>query len=394
PPAPPEPKQKKEKKEAPKETGRFRAPVPPPPAPPPPEPVTPVPAPSPVAAVPRPVAAAPQSKPGGGSLKLLGILAGVIALLILIAGAIFFVLPKLTKKETVVPPPPPRPIQVAPQSQPPKPVAPTTPPAPTSGKSAVSSDPAGATVLVDDQEKGVTPLDVPDLPFGTHTVKLTLKGYQDSQQDVQISQDLTDVTVPTVTMQKAVPQFGTLVIESTPPGAFIIINNRAVGQTPKTLANQKPGKISITLKKDGFRDHSETVRVSGGKSATLRATLEEIPKPVVEAPKPAKPAEPEVRPGELVPLTADVTPPKSIKKAFAKYPEMARKQRLEGVVALSILVSETGQVIDVKVTKSANPILDQAAMDAVKQWQYQPATKKGVPVKVWIPVSMSFQAGR
>jgi protein TonB len=67
---------------------------------------------------------------------------------------------------------------------------------------------------------------------------------------------------------------------------------------------------------------------------------------------------------------------------------------MEGVVSMSVLVSETGQVIDVKITKSANSILDQAAMNAVRQWAYEPATKKGVKVKMWVPVSMSFQSGR
>src|SRR5262249_13307394 len=124
------------------------------------------------------------------------------------------------------------------------------------------------------------------------------------------------------------------------------------------------------------------------------ANLEEIPKVVVKAPEPPKPVEPQVKPGDLVTLGPDVVPPKATKKTFARYPEAARKLRLEGVVGLSILVSETGKVLDVKVTKSTNSILDQAAVDAVKGWEYQPATKKGVPVKVWVPVSMSFQAGR
>lgn len=396
PPPPPAVKAPKEKKEKKKETGKFQAPVLPPEPPAPPPSQEPAPAPPPVApagtaSVPRPAAA--QPKPGGGSLKLLGLIAVVIALLVLIVGGIF-IIPKLTKKEEPPPQPLPTPIKVEPRPEPPQPTPEPAPQLPTAGKISLSSEPTGATVFVDDQEKGVTPLDIPDLPFGKHVIKLSLKGYQDNQQEVQLSEDLAELAVPTVKLEKAVAQMGTLVVESEPSGAFIIINNRAVGTTPKTLANQKPGKVSVTLKKDGYRDFSETIKISAGKSASLKGTLEEIPKPVVEPPKPVKPVEPEVKPGELVALTADVTPPKALKKAFAKYPDAARRQRLEGVVGLSLLVSETGQVIDVKVTKSANPILDEAAVAAVKQWQYQPATKKGVVVKVWIPVSMSFQAGR
>lgn len=382
---PPQSRQSSEKKD----TGRFSSPTPSPAPPPPPE--EPVPAPPPAAAAKSaPVA---QAKAGGGSLKLLGMIAIAIAVLVIIAGGLFFLIPKLTKKEQPAPIPVATPIKVEPKPEQPKPVEQPAPQLPVAGKLSVTSDPVGATVFLDDQEKGVTPLELPDLPFGKHIVKLTLKGFQDNQQEVEISQAQSELNVPVV-MDKAVQQMGTLVIESTPSGAFIIINNRAIGTTPKTVPNQKPGKISITLKKDGYHDFSEVVRVSSGKSATLSATLEEIPKVVVKPVEPVKPAEPEVRPGEIVPLTADVVPPKSIKKAFAKYPDAARRQRLEGVVGLSILISETGKVIDVKLTKSANPILDQAAIDAVKNWQYQPATKKGVVVKVWMPVSMSFQAGR
>lgn len=394
PPPPPPPSAPPEPPPVSKATAKQRKPEPPAPTTPPPrEPVTPVPAPEPdpvTASRPVPVA---QTRAGGGSLKLLGLIAVAVALLVLIVGGLFFIVPKLTHKETPAPAPAPQPIRVEPKPvQPPPPVAPT-PQAPVSGKLTVTSEPVGATVFIDEQEKGITPLEVPDLPFGKHIVKVTMKGFQDNQQEVELSEQTVEVPVPIV-LEKTVPQFGTLVVQSNPPGAFIIVNNRALGQTPKTLTNQKPGKVAITLKLDGYHDYSETIRVGAGKSVTVNGTLQEIPKVVVKPPEPVKPAEPEVKVGQLVPLSSDVVRPKPIKKVGAKYPDSAKRERLEGMVGLDILVSETGQVIDVKVTKSANPILDQAAVDAVKQWVYSPATKKGVVVKVWLPVTMSFQSGR
>jgi TonB family protein len=384
-PPPPEPPRKKETAKQ-KTPAPFAAPqVTPPPAPAPQQP-----APT-TASIPKPAAAG--AKPGGGSLKLLGIIAVGLAVLIGIAGAAFFIIPKFIKPAPEEPKPIAKPIQVAPKPvEQPKPVE-APPQLPTVGKLTISSEPPGAAVFLDSEQKGVTPLEVPDITFGKHIVKLTLKGYSDNQQEIEFSADNSQIDVPVV-LEKAVPQSGTLVVQSNPEGAFIIVNNRALGTTPKTLGNQKPGKVAVTLKKDGYRDYSETIRISAGKSVNINANLEEIPKVVVKPPEPVKPVEPEVRRGELVTLGPDVTPPKSIKKAFAKYPDAARRQRLEGVVGLSILVSETGQVIDVKVTRSANPILDEAAVSAVKEWQYQPATKKGVQVRVWLPVSMSFQAGR
>jgi len=44
----------------------------------------------------------------------------------------------------------------------------------------------------------------------------------------------------------------------------------------------------------------------------------------------------------------------------------------------------------VRVLKSAHPILDEAAIKTVKQWQYEPARKQNVPVRVWLSTSITF----
>jgi protein TonB len=119
----------------------------------------------------------------------------------------------------------------------------------------------------------------------------------------------------------------------------------------------------------------------------VNAQLTEVPKPVVAE---VKPKEPEVKPGELVQLGPGVTPPKSVSKTSVAYPDAARKQKLEGTVQLNMLISETGHVIDVRVLKSAHPLLDEAAVSTVKEWVYEPAKKQGVPVKVWLSTSITF----
>ena len=402
PPPPPEPEvtmrpmpqEKQERKPARQDTGIRHSVPTPPPSPPAPEPPSQA-----VSAAPPPLppAATAQSKAAGGSLKALGILAVIVAVLVVVAAAAFFVIPNMTsKQDTPAPQPEPTPIKVEPKTEPEPKTGPVVeqPVLPVAGKLSVTSEPPGATVLVDDQDRGVTPLEVPELPFGKHVVKVSLKGYQEMQQEIDLTAESAEVHLP-VALEKATVQMGTLVVDSDPTGAFIIVNNRSLGTTPKTLPNQRPGKLSVTLKKDGFRDYTETVRINAGKSTSVRGTLQEIPKQVVVEPvKPVKPPEPSVKTGDIVTLGPGVTPPKATKKQPAKYPDAARKQRMEGVVGLSILISETGSVIDVKITKSANAILDEAAVTAVKQWVYSPATKEGVKVRVWLPVSMSFQSGR
>ncbi len=54
------------------------------------------------------------------------------------------------------------------------------------------------------------------------------------------------------------------------------------------------------------------------------------------------------------------------------YPDVARKARGEGKVIVEVVIGRTDDVEDVKVLKS-NPLFDQAAVEAVRKWKYQPA---------------------
>jgi protein TonB len=64
---------------------------------------------------------------------------------------------------------------------------------------------------------------------------------------------------------------------------------------------------------------------------------------------------------------------------LASYPEIARKLNLSGVVKLEITVAPNGNVKDTKVI-GGNPILVNAAVDAVKKWKYEPATEESVGI--------------
>ena len=334
--------------------------------------------------------AAPAAKPPAMQRYFLAAIAIVIFIALVGGGILFF-----RKPAEEVPTPDPQPPKQAEKKSETK-AAPLTSvepvAAPTTGNFMITSEPSGATVTVGDIERGMTPVEVVDLPVGKHLVKLQLKGYQPIEKEIEITADNLNPTVPGFTLAKAAVN-GTLIVDSEPTGAFIVIANRVMGVTPKTIS-RKPGNYEITLKKEGYLDYTGTAIVAQDKRVTFKGTLSEVPKPpapVVEAPKP-KP--PEVTRGQLVTLGPDVVPPKPLKKVYAKYPDAARVKKLEGTVRMNVLVDETGRVLDVRVTKSAHPMLDEAVVKAYQQWTFQPATKQGVPVKVWITVSMSFQAGR
>ena len=89
-------------------------------------------------------------------------------------------------------------------------------------------------------------------------------------------------------------------------------------------------------------------------------------------------------------VSGAVRPPHKIKDVAPVYPEIARSARIDGTVQLEATVGQDGKVVDARVLQSV-PMLDQAALDAVQQWQYQPATQNGKPVPVVMKVNVKFQ---
>ena len=82
-------------------------------------------------------------------------------------------------------------------------------------------------------------------------------------------------------------------------------------------------------------------------------------------------------------------PPTLIKEVAPVYPEVARTAKVEGVVILSVKADETGKIVDVMVLRSI-PLLDQAAIDTVKQWVYEPTVVQGKAVAVVFTVTVRF----
>jgi periplasmic protein TonB len=106
--------------------------------------------------------------------------------------------------------------------------------------------------------------------------------------------------------------------------------------------------------------------------------------PVVVVPPPVqKPAAP-VRLADLP------VPPRKIVDARPIYPDIARQARKEGTVVMEAMLDTTGRVTQLRVIQSV-PLLDQAALDAVRQWRYTPTTLGGHPVSVLMTITIRFQ---
>lgn len=84
-----------------------------------------------------------------------------------------------------------------------------------------------------------------------------------------------------------------------------------------------------------------------------------------------------------------IRPPKKVKDARPVYPAEAQEARVQGVVILEARVDENGNISHTHVLRSI-PLLDQAAIDSVMQWQYEPTLMNGVAVPVIMTVTVNF----
>jgi TonB family protein len=90
-------------------------------------------------------------------------------------------------------------------------------------------------------------------------------------------------------------------------------------------------------------------------------------------------------------ISEGMTPPKVISRVEPHYSEEAKKNNIFGVVILEATINEAGVVTDVRVLKPLPYGLDQAAVEAIRQWRFEPATIEGRPVPVIFNFTFNFK---
>jgi TonB family protein len=88
-------------------------------------------------------------------------------------------------------------------------------------------------------------------------------------------------------------------------------------------------------------------------------------------------------------IGGQIRPPTKIKDVKPVYPAIAQSARVSGVVTIEATIGIDGKVTDARVVRSV-PLLDQAALDAVRQWEYRPTLLNGVPVPVLTTITINF----
>ena len=122
--------------------------------------------------------------------------------------------------------------------------------------------------------------------------------------------------------------------------------------------------------------------VPGGVVGGVVSGLPDAPPPPPPPPPPA--ARAPVRVG------GQIDAPALIRRVEPIYPDIAVQSHVQGLVILEAIVGEDGRVVDVKVARSAGRLLDTAALDAVRQWQYSPLLLNGLHTRFVLNVVLSF----
>jgi protein TonB len=111
--------------------------------------------------------------------------------------------------------------------------------------------------------------------------------------------------------------------------------------------------------------------------------------PVVDVPQPPTPPAPPARPVRL----SAYEMPRKVRDVAPTYPRIAQNAGVEGIVIVEAVIAVDGSVRDARVLRSV-PLLDGAALDAVKQWRYAPTRLNGVAVPVIVTVTVQFRLQR
>lgn len=136
----------------------------------------------------------------------------------------------------------------------------------------ITSEPSGATIKINNNNRGFTPLLLSSLKYGEYDLELSLNGYKPQNHKLRI-----ESTTPQKLESKLVAVFATTIITSTPSGAEVLINGSNVGKTPCTLNNIPEGKAQIKIVLDGHDEFNEEVTLVAGQEHTINADLNARP---------------------------------------------------------------------------------------------------------------------
>ena len=265
------------------------------------------------------------------------------------------------------------------RGSPPDPPLPPLPSRP--GGLRIETDPPGAAVSLDGQSAGQSPVALLTVRPGVHMVRVARDGYAPAGLTLEVRNG-----EPLLPLRFVMEPLGAkLRVLSEPANALVRVDGQAVGTTPIESLDLAPGHHDVRVERRGYTPATHAVEGKGGQKVEVSLRLERdrsATAPLIPLP---------VRRGDLVVLDATTTPPRRIKGEAVPYPKEAERNHFLGKVTVDFLVDETGKPQDLRVVESAGEVLNSAVVAALRGWEFAPARKNGVPVKVRWQWTQTFQ---
>jgi protein TonB len=130
--------------------------------------------------------------------------------------------------------------------------------------------------------------------------------------------------------------------------------------------------------------------VAGGAAGgVLGGIIGSVPSAAPPPPPPPKKEEPKPVTPQRIKVGGNVQSAKLVRQPRPNYPPLAKQARISGVVKLSAVIAKDGTIRELQ-TISGHPLLVPAALEAVKQWVYQPTLLNGEPVEVQTQIDVNF----
>jgi len=168
------------------------------------------------------------------------------------------------------------------------------------------------------------------------------------------------------------------------PKVYVVQQVRFRPPPPKQqeeLLKPRTKKVPIP---DPTPDEPEPIRVVEEVEQRLDIPVDDTVFGIPEGP-------PAVEPDGPILVGGDVKPPERVFAPQPAYTEIARRARIQGVVIVQAIIDKAGNVTNVKVLKGLPMGLEEAAVDAMKQWKFKPATLNGRPVTVYYNLTVNFK---
>lgn len=131
------------------------------------------------------------------------------------------------------------------------------------------TEPAGATVMVNGVERGVTPIKLANVPKGLATISFRLDGYEEETRELRMQAGASQTL--SLRLKGRAAQ---LKVVSTPEGARVFIDDDFKGKTPLDLSSVKPGEHSLRVELEGHAPVTRTVEIANAGVSTEEFTLE------------------------------------------------------------------------------------------------------------------------